>query len=116
MLSVLIPIFIARAFLFGNEVEKNLILLFRKALTTVSTDVLLHRLEAISKLPISNEACQTKAICIQAENDNLIPPDSVDRFKDLFDNIEVHKVVGPHFLMQSNPEACVEIVTSAYTS
>ncbi len=112
LFSLPIPDFIIRTFLFGKEINEQLISLFRESLKKVPASILSHRLGEIAKLHNKYLHCGTRAVYIQATNDKLVPSKSAKVFKDVMDNLSVYEVNGPHFILQANPSACAEIITN----
>lgn len=109
LLSLPIPEFIIRLFIFERNSSKELIKLFRQSLSQVSKNTLSFRLREVSHLK-THLPCNTQAVYIQATNDKLVPANSVEIFKDTIDNLTVHKVTGSHFILQTNPSACAKII------
>lgn len=112
LFSLPIPEFIIRSFLFGKNVNEQLINLFRQSLKKVPASILSYRLREITRLDKKYLHCGTRAVYIQATNDKLVSSKSVKVFKDVMDNLSVYKVNGPHFILQANPSACAEIITT----
>jgi pimeloyl-ACP methyl ester carboxylesterase len=110
LLSVKPPKLIIKLFMLGFSTKKSTIQLFLETLKQVPSDVLSFRLKEIAKLQLNSEACDTEAIYIQATNDYLVPSRAVKDFKQLFINLTVQKVKGSHFLLQSKPVECANII------
>jgi len=110
LLKIPIPSVVAKKYLFGSCVSDEILDLFKNSLNTVSSRVLSFRLGEISKLKESHEPCEIKAIYIQATNDKLVPNSSVEVFKKVCKNLTVFRIKGSHFILQTNPSACAEII------
>lgn len=111
-LSLPLPGFLIKYFLLGKKADESLIFLFRKVLRIVPPRVISFRLEQISKLDFEVETLDIEAVYLQANNDKLVPHESVKPFKEVFNNLEIKTLEGPHFLLQANPIACAEIIRS----
>jgi len=67
-------------------------------------------LRIILNLSIDSSGGELPSIYLQAENDKLVAPQAVDDFKDRIDNLHIHRLPGPHFLLQARALICAEIV------
>jgi len=103
ILSVPLPRYIVRQFLFSLTADEKIIDLFRQSIKQVSSHVLTFRLQEIAKLPQNQQFCEVKATYIQATNDKLVPKKCVERFKKVFNNFNVFQIEGSHFVLQMNP-------------
>lgn len=112
LLSLPIPEILIKSFLLEKDINKQLISLFRQSLKKVPASILSYRLREIANLHKKHEHLSVRAVYIQATNDKLVSSKSVKVFKDVMDNLSVYEVNGPHFILQSNPSACAEIITT----
>lgn len=112
ILSAPTPDFIVKKYLFGMAVNKNMTDLFKQSIKQVSPHILSYRLQEIEKLPQNHQFCEIKAIYIQATDDRLVPGRCVESFKKTFKNITVLQIKGSHFILQTNPLACMEVVVN----
>jgi len=110
LLKMPIPYFFSKYYLFGSGVGEEIIELFNKTIKVVSPGVLSFRLDEMSKLDENQEPCDTKAVYIQATDDKLVPDTCVEAYKKLCINLNVFRIEGTHFLLQTNPLACAEIL------
>jgi pimeloyl-ACP methyl ester carboxylesterase len=110
ILAMPIPDFIVKYFILGSAVDEQVIDLYKQTRKKRSSSVLSFRLKEISKLSVSKEPCELKAIYIQATNDMLVPKPCVEAFKIVFKKLNVFRVKGTHFILQTNPMACAEII------
>ncbi len=110
ILGMPIPDFIVKYFILGPSADANIIELYKQTIKMRSPSVLSYRLNEISNLSGSHEPCDLKAIYIQATNDVLVPDSCIEAFKLAFKNINVFRVKGSHFILQTNPKACSEII------
>lgn len=123
-LSLPLPSVIIKAFLFGLSTKSEVIKLFKQSLKKTSSKVLSHRLQLISELPQLLATVRAKGSLpqpsttisyIQATNDNLIPKESFNDFKKVYRDIELFKVEGSHFILQTNPSACAQVILDKIT-
>ena len=110
------PDLIIKTVLLGSAANKEMLRLFKESLKKVSPKVLSFRLGELSKLSKLNHRQDQKedvsAIYIQASNDNLVLRKSAEDFKKVFSRLEISKVEGSHFILQTNPQACSKIITN----
>lgn len=111
LLKSKIPNFIIKKFLLGQSASEETIKLFKKSIKTVNSNVMAHRLRLISELKAPISSSSIKATYIHASDDKLIDNDSVEIFKKLFLNLTIHKINGTHFLLQSNPSKCMQLIS-----
>ncbi|RKZ53699.1 MAG: hypothetical protein DRR16_05245 [Candidatus Parabeggiatoa sp. nov. 3] len=107
-----IPDFLIKSLMLGSDANRWTIDLFKQSINKVVAGVLSFRLQEINKLHGTKTLCKTRAIYIQATDDKLVPKKCVDGFKKMFDGIVLFQVKGPHFILQTSPVACTEIVAS----
>ena len=112
LLSIPIPTFIIKMLLLDSSANTNIINLFKKSLKQVSPNVLSFRLQEIAKLANRHQLCGINSIYIQATDDKLVPNNCIKDFKAMFSNLKIFKVKGSHFILQTNPIACAEIITN----
>lgn len=99
----LIPGIILSSIFFAQRNNKKLVKLLISSLKLVSNSTLRQRLKVINKLVRPTELLSVPCTYVQATNDYLVSKKSVDVFKELCININVVKVSGGHFVVQSNP-------------
>ena len=110
ILSIPLPDFVVKYFILGSAVDEQVIELYKQTIKKRSSSVLSFRLNEISKLSLSQEHCDVKAIYIQATNDILVPSSCAEAFKKVFNNINIFRVTGSHFILQAKPKVCAEII------
>jgi len=114
VLSITPPNFIVKIFMLGFSAPKETIELFLDTLDQVPADILAFRLKEISKLKqiekTINKSFDINICYIQATDDYLVPASNVEYLKCLFNNVNVEQVKGPHFILQTAPEECAEII------
>jgi len=109
-LSAPIPNYVVKTFLLGGAENKKLIDLLKQSIKQVSSDVISYRLQEIAKLRNDQKLCDTKVAYIQATNDKLVPARCLETFKKVFTNLSIFQIEGSHFILQTDPLACVEVV------
>lgn len=110
LLKASIPKFIIKKFLLGQSASDETIKLFKQAIKRVDSKVMAHRLKLISELKPPIQKTSINTTYLQASNDKLIHKSSVEIFKKLFFNLVIHKINGTHFLLQTNPTECVQLI------
>ena len=105
-----LPAAMVRRYCLGAQAGAGQLTLFRKALAAVRPEVLAARVKSLRHFGPYEEPIVPSAFYIQAAQDRLIPPSSVDAFREMSPNVAVHRVEGPHFLLQSRPAECAVVV------
>ena len=110
------PDLMIKSFLLGFSANKDVLGLFKESLKRVSPKVLSFRLNELSKLSQNDEQRQNvSALYIQASNDNLVLKKSAEDFKKAFSRLEIFEVKGSHFILQTSPQACSNIIEEQIT-
>jgi len=104
------PEVIIKHLLLGNNVSDRTISLFAESLKRVSANVLTFRLSEIEELSLHCEISDLSCCYIQAKNDKLVSAKSIEQFERVINNLGIFSVKGSHFIMQTQPERCAEIV------
>lgn len=72
-----------------------------------------QRLKTIGSLPGNPQsAVKIPSFYLRAARDRLVPAPKLGDFHRLCDGLEVGRVEGGHFILQENPEACAELISS----
>jgi len=110
------PDLMLKTFLLGSAANKGMLKLFKESVNKVSPKVLSFRLGELSKRSKldhhQDQKQNVSAIYIQASNDKLVLKKSVKDFKKVFSGLEVFEVKGSHFILQTNPQACSQIINN----
>lgn len=107
----LAPAFLLRQFCLGRGASVRELALLREALAAVSPRVLSHRLKLISKHQALEKAhFQVPCYYLQAGRDRLVPSRAANWFQQHFESCVVESVDGPHFLLQTRPQECAELI------
>jgi pimeloyl-ACP methyl ester carboxylesterase len=59
---------------------------------------------------LPQKAVDLPAMYIQATKDLLLPDNSLNGVRALLPQLEVHRVEGPHLIMDTHPETCARLV------
>ncbi len=101
---------IIRQFMFGLGADKEIIGQFQKILDELPSETLKQRLLAIQSLSPSIGNIDLPAVYIRAEEDKLVPFSKCLEFNALFRNFSIKTIKGPHFILQTNPQECAEVI------
>ena len=110
LLALPIPELLIKMLLLGPGATTQLVDLYRTSVKKVSGKLLSYRLNEIANLKLNKQRCSVEAFYIQATDDYLVPEHCVKPFAEVMENFRVYQVDGPHFILQANPNACVDIV------
>ena len=102
-----IPSFLLRQYCLDRNASVEQVNLVRNAMRSVSAEVFSHRLSLVSRRH-SFGSGQFAAPChyLQATDDRLVPPRSVQWFQKRFASCQVSRIAGPHFLLETRPAEC----------
>jgi pimeloyl-[acyl-carrier protein] methyl ester esterase len=84
--------------------------IFSAAIKEVPNSILKERLSSIRSLNMKEIHSKLPSIYISAKSDCLISSSQIGLFQKSFPNLQVEYVQGKHFLLQSNPKSCSEII------
>lgn len=97
-------------FLFGRYGSDDLCRLFDSVMEKVDAKLLTFRLGQIATLKKQNQQLNCPCTLIQARQDNLVSYRTVNAFKAVFNNLDLSVVEGTHFLIQTNPYECWQLI------
>jgi pimeloyl-[acyl-carrier protein] methyl ester esterase len=81
------------------------------AIAQVPPNVLAHRLKLVASAKIRDgERIDVPAYYIQAEGDRLVPHTAAEQLRQVFPHFTLLHVPGPHFLLQSSPTVCAQLI------
>ncbi|WP_462168577.1 alpha/beta fold hydrolase [Pseudoalteromonas lipolytica] len=109
----LVPSFILSWLFFGSLKRNDQVKLFKQALKLVPNSTLKARLKIIASLTEPEKQIKVPCTYIQATKDKLVNPESITVFQRLCVNLKTERVIGGHFIAQSNPKKCAEVVSEA---
>jgi pimeloyl-ACP methyl ester carboxylesterase len=101
-----------RFFMFGSHAPKDVVSQFQKVLAELPSETLKQRLLAIESLSLGADKIDLPAVYIRAEEDRLVSYDKSSEIKEVFSSLSVKTIKGPHFIIQTNPEECAEVINS----
>jgi pimeloyl-[acyl-carrier protein] methyl ester esterase len=105
------PAFLLRQYCLGGEASAADLSRLRKALATVSPEVLAQRLGIVaSRHDFGRGAFDLPCCYLRATQDRLVPATATDWFRKRFRNFEVEDLDGPHFLLQARPDDAVRSI------
>ena len=110
ILRLPVPKIITRRYFLGSDATDRLITEFKTALSKVSPAVLASRLREISNLKKPDKTVNYPCCYIGAEEDKLVTSKSIEAFRRIVPNLHIRYVNGPHFLLQSNPKGCLDVI------
>jgi len=106
----LVPSFILSWLFFGSFNRNDLVKLFKQTLNKVTNKTLKTRLKTIAALTEPKKKISVPCTYIQASKDKLVNPKSVRAFQRLCVDLNIKRVDGGHFIAQSNPKKCAELI------
>jgi pimeloyl-ACP methyl ester carboxylesterase len=104
------PDLLLKEFGAGPDAPPALISLLREALSSVAPEVLARRLAIVGRRQKFGKLANIPCYYIQATQDRLVPSSAAEWFRDHFEQFELKRVHGPHFLLQARPEECGDLV------
>lgn len=102
----------SRLLFLGLNTPKEIIDNFLSSVAIVPSEVIAQRLRAVSSFECGVSSLKVPVIYIQPTKDFLVHRKSCNVIEKLTGNLELKRVHGPHFILQSNPEACAQIIAS----
>ncbi len=85
-----------------------------ESINKVSSKVLNHRLKLISSLTEPSDRFDIDASYIQPSNDLFVNGDCIRPFQNSFRELKVIKASGGHFIEQSNPIKCSQVIQDKF--
>ena len=76
----------------------------------ISPEVLASRLDQMRNFRIPQEVIDLPAMYLQATKDLLIPDSSVNDIQSILPQLEVHRIEGPHLILDTHPKTCARLV------
>jgi pimeloyl-ACP methyl ester carboxylesterase len=112
--SRLVPKALMGQILFGKFTSPSLINYFYSALSMASGTTLSHRLHQIAELKEPEYKISTPCTYIKPSNDIVVSKSAVTAFHKVCSNLIIHEVAGTHFVLQTNPKSCWELIMRAH--
>jgi len=105
------PSFLLRRYCLGPEANAAELNELRTALAGVSVTVLAQRLALVAKMHSFRQVPpNVPAFYLRASDDRLVPASCANWFQHRFKSCEVEEISGPHFLLQTKPRVCAEVI------
>ncbi len=97
--------------LFGNNSNKVLIDLFKKAMQDVTTEQLASRIRDMRSLKLPKKTIEIPTLYIQASHDWLVPAKNYLSYEKVFRNITLSKLEGTHLIAQGKAQECCKLIS-----
>jgi pimeloyl-[acyl-carrier protein] methyl ester esterase len=112
ILGLPIPHSMIRFFCVGKEAPDSLITQFQAVLHKVEPLILTQRLKMLANVNVISALTHIKIPCcyIQATDDRLVPSNNIKPFQTILPHLIIHKINGPHFILQAKPVACAKAI------
>ncbi len=110
--SSLVPKRLMGALLFGSFSSLELVELFYSALNEVDAQVIRWRVRQVSRLSPPQTKLEVPCTYLGATHDRLVSHRVMKQVEKLCPNLMVKRVPGTHFLLQTNPTPCAEILSN----
>lgn len=108
--SRMIPKSVVGKILFGQFSSDSLVESFYRSLLSVENKVISHRLRQIATLQEPTIPIKVPCTYIRPRGDRLVSKRSIEPFRNLCEKLSVCEVEGTHFVLQTNPQACWQII------
>ena len=108
-----VPEVLVGRLLFGGFSTPQLIKLFYGSLNSVDNDILKSRICQIAMLPVPSMPINVPCTYIRPKGDILVSKRAIESFQNLCQKLAVCEVDGTHFVLQTNPGQCWQVVQSA---
>lgn len=107
-----VPDVIFYVFCGGKKLSESVISLFLKIKHIVKPNVIAQRVRMLGDIDVISKLAGLSIPCcyIQAIDDKIVPPRCVEQFQNVLVNLKIKKVKGPHFILQTKPKECAELI------
>jgi len=110
LLGLPVPRRFARRMMLGGSPPEGALDKLLEVFYMISPEVLASRLDEMRKLTLTQDVINLPAMYIQATNDRLLPDNAVNDIKAFLPQIEVHRLDGPHLILDTQPKTCARLV------
>ncbi|MCU7795892.1 MAG: alpha/beta fold hydrolase [Candidatus Thiodiazotropha sp. (ex Myrtea spinifera)] len=108
-----VPDSILKHFCMGGHATQEQLDSLREVLTGIPPRIIKHRLSLIARFQADDKSrFEIPCYYLQAMGDRLVPASANNWFQGHFIPFHLRQIEGPHFLLQSQPEACAEQIAS----
>ena len=96
----------------GKEETDLFLAMWKEVKFRVPAKTLVHRLKLINKVNVIGWLPKITIPCLylQASADRSVPLSALNDFIELVPDLRIRRVPGPHFLLQSQPKACLSAI------
>lgn len=106
------PDFLLQRFCLGPDSTIEQLTLVKETLAAVPPEVLARRLELIAdSQPFLQTRFEIPCYFFRATDDRLVPAKSVNWFKSHFEPFRLEHLAAPHFLLQTKPQECAQLIS-----
>ena len=105
---------VVRYLMLGQSASETAAQRFFQILSNIPNAVLKARLSTVQNFTFNDCEISVPAIYIRAEKDKLVPKNKCFEFENHFINLKIQTISGPHFILQSSPKQCAEIISQAF--
>ena len=107
------PQFVISRYLLGKKSGIDLVETFRRAMRSVRPEVLLLRIRSVMNVDVRKAfgECRLPILYLLAKQDRLVKTRSLTQMQKIKPEMTIVEIDGPHFLLQREPEECVEAIT-----
>jgi len=104
---------LAMRILLGSYASDKVCAMLRHAIRIVPRETLLARLQQIVAIDVREDFARIKLpiLYLRAKDDALVPAYIADQLMQLNSAMQIVEIVGPHFLLQTKPDAAVTAIT-----
>ncbi|WP_444930739.1 alpha/beta fold hydrolase [Microbulbifer sp. SSSA002] len=102
-----------RLFCLGWRASRSTLNQFKLAIEATPSGALRSRLRVIATSKYQNFSSTVPAVYIRALQDTLVPEKKSKEFKVAYSDIVFIELEGPHFILQSKPQAAARAITQA---
>ena len=110
LLSMPVPRRFARRLMLGGKAPEGTLDILLEVFHMISPEVLASRLDEMRKLKLDLKPVDLPAMYIQATKDLLLPDNALNDLETLLPQLEVHRIEGPHLIMDTHPMTCARLV------
>ena len=114
VLRLPIPDFVIRYFCFGDTKDQTLYDELRHSVKSNQPSVLAERARDGASIDVTEQLGLITVPClyIAASKDRMVPNRAVQHLQGKIKHLCVHQLDGPHFILQTRPRECYELIAS----
>ena len=92
---------------YGNAEHVKMV---RNSIEQVAPKTLKQRVKNMNNIKSTKQQLNTEVIYIQPTQDRLVSSRAFKRLVNMCTNIKIHNVAGGHFIAQTNPSECANVI------